>query len=79
MDALHSSIEALNARLKRHMHSVQAKSSNQATRRAGRRVEDDEVSQLKSSLSKLSLINSDNSKKVKLVESALRSKEISDR
>ncbi|KAL8470404.1 hypothetical protein ACS0TY_033038 [Phlomoides rotata] len=79
MDALHSSIEALSARLKRHMHSVQAKSSNQVTHRAGRRVEDDDICQLKSSLSKLSLINRENSKKVKLVESALRSKEISDR
>lgn len=76
MDALHSSIEALSARLKRHMNTVHAKSSNQ---RAGRRVEDDDVSQLKASLSKLSLINSDNSKKVKLVESALRTKEITDR
>ncbi|PIN21581.1 Nuclear pore complex, Nup88/rNup84 component [Handroanthus impetiginosus] len=81
LDALHSSIEAVNARLKRHIHSPQAKSSNRQTQKPGRRgkgVENDELSQLKSSLEKLSLINSENSEKVKLVESALRSKEISD-
>ncbi|KAI3470873.1 hypothetical protein Pfo_027536 [Paulownia fortunei] len=81
LDALQSTIGALSARLNRHMHSPQANSSNhQQTQKPGRgnRVQDDDVSELKSSLAKLSLINSENSKKVKLVESALRSKEISD-
>lgn len=41
-------------------------------------VQDDGISELKSSLAKLSLVNSENSKKVKLVESALKNREISD-
>ncbi|KAL0452738.1 UNVERIFIED_CONTAM: Nuclear pore complex protein [Sesamum latifolium] len=80
LDALHSSIEALNGRLKRHMHSPQQSDSpnRQTVRKGNKRIQEDEISQLKSSLEKLSLINSENSRKVKLVESALRSREISD-
>ncbi|KAL0359184.1 UNVERIFIED_CONTAM: Nuclear pore complex protein [Sesamum angustifolium] len=80
LDALHSSIEALNGRLKRHMHSPQQADSpnRQTVRKGNKRIQEDEISQLKSSLEKLSLLNSENSRKVKLVESALRSKEISD-
>lgn len=80
LDALHSSIESLNARLTRHVHYQQVDSSNRQKQIAGRRVSpfhDNELSQLKSSLEKLSLINSENGKKVKLVESALSSREIS--
>ncbi|KAK4403384.1 Nuclear pore complex protein [Sesamum angolense] len=80
LDALHSSIEALNGRLKRHMHSPQQADSpnRQTVRKGNKRIQEDEISQLKSSLEKLSLLNSENSRKVKLVESALRCKEISD-
>ncbi|XP_051121870.1 nuclear pore complex protein NUP88 isoform X2 [Andrographis paniculata] len=81
LDALHSSIEALSARLKRHMHSPQAKSTVHRARkpvRRGNTVEDDEVSKLKTTLEKLALVNSENSTKVKLVDSALKSREISD-
>ncbi|KAL0402901.1 UNVERIFIED_CONTAM: Nuclear pore complex protein [Sesamum radiatum] len=80
LDALHSSIEALNGRLKRHMHSPQQADSlnRQTVRKGNKRIQEDEISQLKSSLEKLSLINSENSRKVKLVESALRGREISD-
>ncbi|KAL2541732.1 Nuclear pore complex protein [Abeliophyllum distichum] len=81
MDALHSSIEALNARLRRHVHSPQTNFSNQQkqkSRRMASRVQEDEVSQLKSSLAKLSLLNSENTQKVKLVESALKNRDISD-
>ncbi|KAL2558228.1 Nuclear pore complex protein [Forsythia ovata] len=81
MDALHSSIEALNARLRRHVHSPQTNFSNQQqqkSRRMASRVQEDEVSQLKSSLAKLSLLNSENTQKVKLVESALENRDISD-
>ncbi|KAK4480707.1 hypothetical protein RD792_013789 [Penstemon davidsonii] len=82
LDALKSSIEALSARLKRHIHSPQANNtSNQQKQRSARKVhrtQDDEVSMLKSSLAKLSLLNNENSKKVKLVESALKNREISD-
>lgn len=81
MDALHSSIEALNARLGRHVHSPQTNFSNQQrqkSRSMASRVQE-EVSQLKSSLAKLSLLNSENTQKVKLVESALKNRDISDR
>ncbi|KAL7108829.1 hypothetical protein ACP275_06G137800 [Erythranthe tilingii] len=83
LDALHYSIEAVSARLNRHIHSPQAKETQKAGGRRGnsinnRRIEDDNISQLKSSLAKLSLLNSENSKKVKLVESALKSRDISD-
>ncbi|KAK6145495.1 hypothetical protein DH2020_022315 [Rehmannia glutinosa] len=80
LDALTSTIEALRARLKRHKQLTQANSPNQRSQKPGRRgskVQDD-VFELKSSLAKLSLINTENSKKVKLVESALKSREISD-
>ncbi|KAL3652217.1 hypothetical protein CASFOL_001898 [Castilleja foliolosa] len=76
LDALHSTIEALKARLQRHVHFD---SPNRQTQRPGRRMNikvQDNVSELKSALAKLSLINSENSRKVKLVESALRNKEI---
>ncbi|KAL2541728.1 Uncharacterized protein Adt_02706 [Abeliophyllum distichum] len=66
MDALHSSIEDLNARLRRHVHSPQTNFSNQQkqkSRRMASRVQEDEVSQLKSSLAKLSLLNSENTQK----------------
>ncbi|CAA3024448.1 nuclear pore complex NUP88 [Olea europaea subsp. europaea] len=81
LDALHSSIEALNARLGRHVHSPQTNFSNQQrqkSRSMASRVQE-EVSQLKSSLAKLSLLNSENTQKVKLVESALKNRDISDR
>ncbi|XP_059666426.1 nuclear pore complex protein NUP88 [Cornus florida] len=75
LDALRCSIEALNARLKRYTHSPQGNQSNQERQILGRRktyVQDDRISQLKSSLERLSLVNSKNTEKVKLVESALR-------
>ncbi|KAA8534077.1 hypothetical protein F0562_031730 [Nyssa sinensis] len=78
LDALHSSIEALNARLKRYANSPQGNLSSQQRQISGRRknyIQDDQISQLKSSIAKLSLVNSENTKKVKLVESALRSHE----
>lgn len=80
LDALHSSIEALSARLKRYTHSMQSDSTNQRIQRPGRRENrvSDDVSELKVTLEKLSLVNSENSRKVKLVESALRNKEITD-
>lgn len=80
MEALHSAIEALSARLKRHVNSPQAP-SKQIGRRPARRVDRtqyDEVATLKSALEKLSLLNTENSKKVKLLESALKNKEIDD-
>ncbi|KAI3799969.1 hypothetical protein L1987_35275 [Smallanthus sonchifolius] len=78
LDALHTTIEAINGRIKRYSSSPQSKRPNQRRQIAGRRkgnAEDDEISHLKSSIAKLSLVNSENSKKVKLVDSALRNRE----
>ncbi|KAL3341844.1 hypothetical protein AABB24_026057 [Solanum stoloniferum] len=79
LDALRSSIEAVNARLKRYTHSLQANRSNeerQVSVRRIRHVEENEMSLLKASLEKLSVVNSENAKKVKVVESALKGREI---
>uniref|UniRef100_A0A1J3G4Z0 Nuclear pore complex protein NUP88 n=1 Tax=Noccaea caerulescens TaxID=107243 RepID=A0A1J3G4Z0_NOCCA len=82
VDALQSSIETLRARVKK---SAQ-KSSPKGTVVAGTQkkqyskksyIQDTEMSHLQSTLAKLSLMNSDNSKKVKIVESALNSQESS--
>ncbi|XP_075108283.1 nuclear pore complex protein NUP88 isoform X2 [Nicotiana tabacum] len=79
LDALRSSIEAVNARLKRFTHSPQANRSNEQRQLSVRRkshVQENEMSLLKASLEKLSLVNSENAKKVKVVESALKCREI---
>ncbi|KAJ4979170.1 hypothetical protein NE237_009950 [Protea cynaroides] len=79
LDALRSSIEALNARLRRHSLSPQGNASKSARRQLAIRrkphLPDAQIAHLRSSIAKLSLINDENSKKVKLVESALRSQE----
>ncbi|KAD7480261.1 hypothetical protein E3N88_03397 [Mikania micrantha] len=78
LDALHTTIEAINGRITRYSSSPQSKRPNQRRQIAERRKgnsEDDEISQLKSSIAKLSLVNSENTKKVKLVDSALRNRD----
>ncbi|XP_022000120.2 nuclear pore complex protein NUP88-like [Helianthus annuus] len=80
IDALHTTIETINGRIKRYSSSPQSKRPNQRRLIAGRRMsnaEDDEMAHLKSSIAKLSLVNSENTKKVKLVDSALRNHESS--
>lgn len=79
MDALHSSVEAISARLRRHMQA--SKASQQQQKISGKKVcsGDDQISVLKSSLEKLTLVNTENSKKVKVVESTLKNKERSSR
>ncbi|GFZ15003.1 nuclear pore complex protein-like protein [Actinidia rufa] len=80
LDALHSSIEALNARLQRYTCSLQNNLSNQQRQIPGRRknyVQDNQILDLQSSISKLSIVNGENTKKVKLLESALQSRESS--
>uniref|UniRef100_A0A1J3DKG1 Nuclear pore complex protein NUP88 n=1 Tax=Noccaea caerulescens TaxID=107243 RepID=A0A1J3DKG1_NOCCA len=81
VDALQSSIETLRARVKKS-----AQKSPKGTVVAGTQkkqyskknyIQDTEMSHLQSTLAKLSLMNSDNSKKVKIVESALKSQESS--
>ncbi|XP_004500480.1 nuclear pore complex protein NUP88 [Cicer arietinum] len=75
LDALHSSVEALSARLRRHTQA--SKAIQQQKKMPGKKIGagDDQISILKSSLEKLSLVNTENSKKVKLVESTLSNKE----
>ncbi|CAH9090077.1 unnamed protein product [Cuscuta europaea] len=76
LDVLRSSIETLNARLIRYKHSIEQNQVNEKRETSSwmksRHVLDNQMSQLKASLEKLSLANSENTKKVKLVESALR-------
>lgn len=75
LDALHSSVEAVSARLRRHMHA--SKASQQQKKISGKKISagDDQISILKSALEKLSLVNIENSKKVKIVESSLNNTE----
>ncbi|XP_050209533.1 nuclear pore complex protein NUP88 [Mercurialis annua] len=78
LDALRTSIDTLRARLKRSAQTSKANASNQQRQISMKHhVRDVQMSQLKSSLAKLSLVNSENTKKVKILESALKSKEIS--
>ncbi|XP_065012085.1 nuclear pore complex protein NUP88-like [Musa acuminata AAA Group] len=72
LDALHSAIQALNARLKRF---YQSSSPASATPRSRKNVSNTQLSQIKSSLEMLSLLNKENSKKVKLIEHGLKSHE----
>ncbi|CAN0909729.1 Nuclear pore complex protein NUP88 [Linum grandiflorum] len=77
LDAFHTSIETLRARQRRYAVRASRDSiSNQQRKIAGRsHVLDSQISQLKSSLAKLSLVNAENSKKVKIVESGLKAQE----
>ncbi|KAF2319079.1 hypothetical protein GH714_013137 [Hevea brasiliensis] len=78
LDALRTSIDTLKSRLRRHTQSSKADVLNQQRQLSGKNyVQDVQISQLKSSLAKLSLVNSENSKKVKLVESVLKGQESS--
>lgn len=79
MDALHSSVDAVSARLRRHLQASKANHQQQKTPGKKSYAGDDQMSLLKSSLEKLSLLNTENSKKVELVESSLRNKERSSR
>ncbi|GAV85598.1 Nup88 domain-containing protein [Cephalotus follicularis] len=74
LDALRSSIETLRARLRRYTQSPKSNVSNQQRQITGGK-NNAQISQLQSSVAKLSLVNSENTKKVKLVESALNSQE----
>ncbi|KAI3939077.1 hypothetical protein MKX01_001945 [Papaver californicum] len=76
LGALRSSIEALNARARKFTQSSQGNGGSKSPHRQfpGRRknpVPESQVFQLRSAVEKLSLVNSETSKKVKLVESAL--------
>ncbi|WOL01647.1 hypothetical protein Cni_G10364 [Canna indica] len=80
LDAMHSTIQALNARLKRFHQSSPARAPNaprqaRQARRGQNTVSNTQLSQLKLSLEKLSILNKDNSKKVKLIEHRLTSPE----
>ncbi|MFQ6647198.1 hypothetical protein Gotur_020121, partial [Gossypium turneri] len=78
LDALRSSIDTLGARLKRYTKSSKDNLTTQRRKIPGRNhVQDAQISQLKSSLEKLSLLNSESTKKVELVESAIKTVESS--
>uniref|UniRef100_A0A6M2EPA1 Nucleoporin Nup88 n=1 Tax=Populus davidiana TaxID=266767 RepID=A0A6M2EPA1_9ROSI len=78
LDALRASIDTLRARLGRFTQSLKGDVPNQQRKIVGRNnVLDAQISQLKSSITKLSLVNSENTKKVKLVESVLKNQESS--
>ncbi|KAK4783147.1 hypothetical protein SAY86_007521 [Trapa natans] len=70
LDALHSSIEALLVRSRRYMQSVE----EEQTPMRKKPVQDAQISLLKSSIEKLSFVNSENVKKVKLVDSAIKNR-----
>ncbi|OIW14223.1 hypothetical protein TanjilG_21363 [Lupinus angustifolius] len=76
LDALHSSVDALSARLRRHIQASKASYQQQKVPAKKICAADNQISVLKSSLEKLSLLNSENTKKVKLVESSLKNKEV---
>lgn len=79
LDALHTSIDTLTARLRRYPNSSKnnnlVNNQQQKMYRRNTYVQGSQISQLKSSLKKLSLLNAENTKKVKLVESTIKSKE----
>ncbi|XP_022943164.1 nuclear pore complex protein NUP88-like [Cucurbita moschata] len=78
VDALHTSIDTLTARLRRYTNSSKNNNLVNQQHKIHRRntcVQGSQISQLKSSLEKLSLLNAENAKKVKLVESTIKSKE----
>ncbi|KAK8334487.1 hypothetical protein V6Z12_A10G274500 [Gossypium hirsutum] len=78
LDALRSSIDTLRARLKRYTKSSKDNVMTQRRKIPGRNhAQDAQISQLKSSLEKLSLLNSESTKKVELVESAIKTMESS--
>ncbi|GMI87256.1 EMBRYO DEFECTIVE 2789, MODIFIER OF SNC1,7 [Hibiscus trionum] len=78
LDALKSSIDTLRARLRRYTQSSKDSVTNQRRKMPGRNnAQDTQISQLKSSLEKLSLLNSESTKKVELVESALKTRDSS--
>lgn len=79
LDALHSSVNALNARLRKHMQESKANSPQKQMPGKKNYVDNAQISMLKSQLEKLSLLNSENTKKVKFVESTLRTQERSSR
>ncbi|MFS7910292.1 hypothetical protein Hanom_Chr02g00104551 [Helianthus anomalus] len=69
-----------NIPINKYSSSPQSKRPNQRRLIAGRRMsnaEDDEMSHFKSSIAMLYLVNSENTKKVKLVDSTLRNRESS--
>ncbi|KAL8137344.1 hypothetical protein V2J09_003345 [Rumex salicifolius] len=79
LDAMQSSIDALNARMRRYAQTSKAHGTGRQ-RPSEKRivVPDAQLTQLKAALEKLSLLNSENSKKLKQVETALKNRESED-
>ncbi|ONK77958.1 uncharacterized protein A4U43_C02F12710 [Asparagus officinalis] len=75
LDALHSSIESLNARVRRCFQSSPVTTSNIKQQSPGRRrdqVSDSQMQKIRSSMELLSLINKENTKKIDLIEHGLK-------
>ncbi|XP_042456339.1 nuclear pore complex protein NUP88-like [Zingiber officinale] len=77
LDALHSAIQALSARLKRFYQSSPASAGNPMRQAAKSRknVSDQQLLQLRSSLERLSLLNKENIKNLKQIEGAQKNLE----
>ncbi|XP_047321882.1 nuclear pore complex protein NUP88 [Impatiens glandulifera] len=79
LDAVRSSVEALNGRLNRYKSSLRRNPSTVQQRLlSGRRKNqalDDQISSLRSSITKLSLLNNENTEKVKLIDSTIIDRE----
>ncbi|GAB2299524.1 hypothetical protein Dimus_033590 [Dionaea muscipula] len=77
LDALHSLIQTLNARLWRFSQSSKSNVYNLQRRPSLKSsyAQDAQLDLLKAALQKLSLVNSENSKKVKMVESVIKKME----
>ncbi|KAJ8764091.1 hypothetical protein K2173_004994 [Erythroxylum novogranatense] len=76
LDALRTSIDTLKARLRRYTQSSKGEVTNQTRKIRGRNyAQETQISQLKSSLEKLALVNRENTKKVQFIESALKAEE----
>lgn len=78
LDALRSSIEALNARTRRCFPSKMVDPTNMNGQSPGRRksqVSDSQMQKIKESMELLSLINKENTKKINLIEHGLKSQE----
>ncbi|GAB2216396.1 hypothetical protein Droror1_Dr00024169 [Drosera rotundifolia] len=77
LDFLHSLIETLNTRVRRFSQSPKSSLSNlqRCLHSKNSNVQCAQLDLLKSAVQKLSLVNSENSKKVKLVESAIKKME----
>ena len=78
LDALRSSIESLNARVRRSYQSNPASTLSMKGQSPGRRknqVSGSQMQKIRSSMEMLSIINNENTKKINLIEQGLKIQE----